>query len=48
MDPNARAKYLNGPETELFDKGRNLFNQAPAREASGKGRRWWWPRAIWM
>lgn len=38
MDPNARAKYLNGPETELFDKGRNLFNLGPAREASGKGR----------
>jgi DNA primase len=37
LDPNARAKYLNGPETELFDKGRNLFNLAPAREASGKG-----------
>ncbi len=37
MDPNARAKYLNGPETELFDKGRNLYNQAPAREAAGKG-----------
>lgn len=37
LDPNARAKYLNGPETELFDKGRNLYNQAPAREAAGKG-----------
>ena len=37
LDPNARAKYLNGPETELFDKGRNLFNQSPAREAAGKG-----------
>ncbi|QUS35481.1 DNA primase [Falsirhodobacter algicola] len=37
MDPNARAKYLNGPETELFDKGRNLFNHGPAREAAGKG-----------
>ena len=37
LDPNARAKYLNGPETELFDKGRNLFNHAPAREAAGKG-----------
>lgn len=38
LDPNARAKYLNGPETELFDKGRNLFNHGPAREAAGKGR----------
>ena len=38
LDPNARAKYLNGPETELFDKGRNLFNQGPAREAAGKGK----------
>jgi DNA primase len=37
LDPNARAKYLNGPETALFDKGRNLFNQSPAREAAGKG-----------
>jgi DNA primase len=37
LDPNARAKYINGPETELFDKGRSLFNQAPAREAAGKG-----------
>jgi DNA primase len=36
MDPNARAKYLNGPETALFDKGRNLFNHGPAREAAGK------------
>jgi DNA primase len=38
MDPNARAKYLNGPETDIFDKGRNLFNLAPAREATGKGK----------
>lgn len=38
LDPNARAKYLNGPETELFDKGRNLFNHSPAREAAGKGK----------
>jgi DNA primase len=37
MDPNARAKYLNGPETEIFDKGRNLYNHAPAREACAKG-----------
>ncbi|MGC9448556.1 DNA primase [Cereibacter johrii] len=37
MDPAARAKYLNGPETPLFDKGRNLYNVGPAREAAGKG-----------
>lgn len=37
LDPNARAKYLNGPETELFDKGRSLYNQGPARAAAGKG-----------
>jgi DNA primase len=37
MDPNDNAKYLNSPETELFDKGRSLYNHGPAREASGKG-----------
>ncbi|MFV0410709.1 MAG: DNA primase [Paracoccus sp. (in: a-proteobacteria)] len=37
MDPNARAKYLNSPETPLFDKGRNLYNIASARAAVSKG-----------
>ncbi len=37
MDPGDKAKYLNSPETELFDKGRSLYNQAPARVAAGKG-----------
>jgi DNA primase len=38
MDPNDNAKYLNSPDTELFDKGRTLYNHAPAREAAGKGK----------
>ena len=36
MDPEDGAKYLNSPETLLFDKGRSLFNHGPAREAAGK------------
>src|SRR6056297_2906201 len=37
MDSADNAKYLNSPETELFDKGRSLYNHGPAREAAGKG-----------
>ena len=34
LDPNARAKYLNSPETPLFHKGSVLYNFADARQAA--------------
>ena len=32
LDPGARAKYLNGPETALFHKGGVLYGMAAARK----------------
>ena len=33
MDKDAKAKYLNSPETPLFHKGSTLYNYAQARKA---------------
>ena len=32
MDPQARAKYLNGPETSVFHKGHHLYGLSEARK----------------
>jgi DNA primase len=39
LSPDARAKYLNSPETPLFDKSRTLYHHGPAREAAAKSGR---------
>jgi len=34
LDPEAEPKYLNSPETKLFDKGSSVFNFARARKSA--------------
>jgi DNA primase len=34
LDPDAEPKYLNSPETRLFDKGSTVFNFARARQSA--------------
>ncbi|MEM6423151.1 MAG: toprim domain-containing protein, partial [Pseudomonadota bacterium] len=36
LSAEAQAKYLNSPETPLFQKGRTLYNLSRARAAAGK------------
>src|SRR5262252_5627956 len=37
LDKEAKAKYLNSPETSLFHKGGMLYNAASARKAAHQG-----------
>src|ERR1700761_6294283 len=37
LDPEAKAKYLNGPETELFNKSHVLYGLYDARKLIGAG-----------
>ena len=37
LDKEAKAKYLNSPETVLFHKGHHLYNGATARQATHDG-----------
>ena len=37
LSADVPAKYINSNETELFHKGRELFNQARARRSAGRG-----------
>lgn len=38
LSPDAKAKYLNSPESPLFHKGKTLYRYAEARKAAAKKR----------
>ena len=44
---DGKPKYLNSPETMIFDKSRNLYGLHIAQD-SPENRICWYVRAIWM
>lgn len=38
LSPDAKPKYINSPETRVFDKGRTLYNLDKAREPAHRAR----------
>ncbi|MFC7608847.1 hypothetical protein [Pseudoroseomonas aestuarii] len=44
---DAQPKYVNGPETELFSKRRNLYGADRRARPPSRARPWWWWRATW-
>ena len=45
---DGQPKYLNSPDTPVFDKGRVLYGWSAARAGIAEGRDPVWSKAIWM